>query len=285
MVRIKDRAVEFSADASEGGVKRVGRVTTKESSTSGSRIAGWVADYAGQSRRPLASLAFVVPLLVLYEGGVLLLGQQAVRNGADVWLRQLLDFLGFGQYFLLPAMTVGLLLAWHHVTRERWQLSVGVLYVMFAECAVLGLLLVMLGRLGNVLSEGTLVGRRSEGGVALAIAWLVAGRGVFVGRMIGFVGAGVYEEMLFRLMLLPPAATAAKWLGANRGLCVAIAVVVTSVLFSAAHYVGPYGESFEAFSFWFRAAAGGLFGLLFVYRGFGIAAGAHAMYDIMVSVG
>ena len=263
----------------------MGRVASKESPAPKNPFVQWVANYWAESRRPLASLAFVVPLLALYEGGVLILGRQAVRNGADVWLRQVLDLLGFGQYFLLPAMTIGLLLAWHHVTRQRWQLSAGVLYAMFAECAVLGLLLVILGRLPGVLAENTLIGRQSEAGIPLAIAWLVAGRGAFVGRMIGFVGAGVYEEMLFRLMLLPPLAATVKWLGANQGLCTASAVLLTSVLFASAHYVGPYGEPFEAFSFWFRAAAGGLFAVLFVYRGFGIAAGTHAMYDIMVSIG
>ena len=192
----KLHASKFSEGAS-GGVKRVGRVTTKESSSSTGGVSALVVDYLQQSRRPLASLAFVVPLLVLYEGGVLILGQQAVRNGADVWLRQLLDFLGFSQYFLLPAATIGLLLAWHHVTRERWQLSAAVLYVMFAECAVLGLLLVVMGRLGGVLADGTLVGRRSEGGVAMAIAWLVAGRGAFVGRAIGFVARAFMKKCCF----------------------------------------------------------------------------------------
>ena len=176
----------------------------------------WASVYWEQSRRPLAALAFVVPLLVLYEGGVVLLGPQAVRNGADVWLRQVLDLLGFGQYFLLPALTVGLLLGWHHVTHQRWQLSVGVLYVMFAECAVLGLALVCLSHLAGALAAGTLVGRQAEGTVQLAIAWLVAGRGAVVGRCLGFVGAGVYEEMLFRLMLLPPVSACAAWLGAAR---------------------------------------------------------------------
>src|SRR5262245_22299143 len=52
-------------------------------------------DYWQQSRRPLVSLAFVVPLLLIYEAGILWLGPQAMRNGADVWLRQLLDLLGF----------------------------------------------------------------------------------------------------------------------------------------------------------------------------------------------
>ena len=100
-----------------------------------------------QSARPLVSLAFILPLLVLYEAGVIYLGPQAVRNGADVWLRQLLDLSGFGQYFLLPALTIGLLLGWHHLTRDRWNVSAAVVYVMFAECAVMGLALVGLGRL------------------------------------------------------------------------------------------------------------------------------------------
>ena len=115
--------------------------------------------------------------------------------------------------------------------------------------------------------------------------WIVAGRGALVGRLLGFVGAGVYEEALFRLMLLPPVASCAERLGARRGLRIACAVILTSLLFSAAHYVGPHGEAFEAFSFSFRCTAGAFFAVLFVYRGFGIAAGTHALYDIFVSLG
>src|SRR5262245_105553 len=94
-------------------------------------------DYWQQSRRPLASLAFVAPLLLIYEAGILWLGPQAMRNGADVWLRQFLDLLGFSQYFLLPVLTVSLLVGWHHVTREPWRVSPKVLYAKLTECLVL----------------------------------------------------------------------------------------------------------------------------------------------------
>jgi Type II CAAX prenyl endopeptidase Rce1-like len=243
-----------------------------------------VGGYWRQSRRPLASLAFVVPLLVLYEGGVVLLGSQAVRNGADVWLRQFLDSIGLSQYFLLPALTVGLLLAWHHLARDRWQLSAAVLYVMFAECAVLGLVLLCMARVEGLIAEGAIWGRGETEPVRLAMPWVMAGRGAFLGRMLGFVGAGVYEEMLFRLMLFPPIALFAKRLGARPVWRVAGAVIVTSLIFSAAHYVGPHGEAFEVYTFLFRFTAGGFFAVLFVYRGFGIAAGTHALYDIFVSL-
>lgn len=252
--------------------------------------------YLKESRRPLASLAFVVPLLVLYEGGVVILGPSAVRNGADVWLRQFLDTLGFSQYFLLPALTIGLLLAWHYVARERWKLSAGVVYGMLAESAVLGLMLVAVARIegmvaASALQSGPYVDPNAAGGqqvmmqqVTMTVPWIMAGRGAFLGRMLGYVGAGVYEEMLFRLLLVPPLAQSAKHFGAPRAWGIAAVVLLTSLVFSGAHYIGPHGDIFDTFTFLFRFTAGAFFAVLFVFRGFGIAAGTHALYDIFVSL-
>ncbi len=245
---------------------------------------GLVRAYLRQSSRPLPSLAFILPLLVLYEAGVIVLGPQAVRNGADVWLRQLLDQTGFGQYFLLPALTIGLLLGWHHLTRDRWRVSAAVVYVMFAECAVMGLALVGLGRLQAVVAHA-LIDMPISNEAQRATLAISAHAAPVVGRIVGYMGAGVYEEMLFRLLLLPPVAACAWRLGAQRGMRIAVAVISTSLVFSAAHYVGPHGESFAAFSFAFRFLAGAFFAMLFVYRGFGVAAGTHALYDVFVSVG
>ena len=249
-----------------------------------SKSNGPLREYLRQSSRPLPSLAFVLPLLALYEAGVLLLGPRAIRNGADVWLRQLLDLSGFGQYFLLPALTIGLLLAWHHLTRDRWRVSAAVVYVMFAECAVLGIVLVGLGRMQAMAAQAIVDPYISTEAQRAAIALPVGASGV-VGRIIGYMGAGVYEEMLFRLMLLPPVAACAFRLGARRGLRIGAAVLVTSLVFSAAHYLGPHGETFDSFSFAFRFLAGAFFAVLFVFRGFGIAAGTHALYDVFVSLG
>jgi hypothetical protein len=245
---------------------------------------GLVRAYLKQSARPLVSLAFILPLLVLYEAGVIYLGPQAVRNGADVWLRQLLDLSGFGQYFLLPVLTIGLLLGWHHLTRDRWKVSAAVVYVMFAECAVMALALVGLGRL-QAMAAHALVDTPLINDVQRATLAISAHAAPVVGRIVGYMGAGVYEEMMFRLLLLPPVAACAWRLGAQRGMRIAVAVILTSLVFSAAHYVGRHGETFEAFSFAFRFLAGAFFAVLFVYRGFGVAAGTHAIYDVFVSVG
>jgi membrane protease YdiL (CAAX protease family) len=242
--------------------------------------------YWGESRRPLASLVFIAPLLVLYELGVLILGPQAVRNGADVWLRQLLEVMGFGQYFLLPALTVSILLAWHYTTRQPWRVSPGVLSGMTIECIFLAVVLRLILELQGELLQASLGPSRALGcSAAILLNLSDRARG-----LVGFLGAGVYEELLFRLILLSLTAWAVQRLGGARRRSLLAAILATSFVFSAAHYVGAYGEPIQLlassfwFSFLFRFLAGIFFGTLFVWRGFGIAAGAHAGYDILVGI-
>jgi membrane protease YdiL (CAAX protease family) len=237
-------------------------------------------DYWQQSRRPLASLAFVAPLLLLYEIGVLVLGPHAVRNGADVWLRQLLDLLGFSQYFLLPLLTVAILLGWHHTTRQPWRVSLGILWTMLAECAALAVVLVIIARLQDSFLS-VFMPAMSHTAIRAAI-W--DGFADWLGQLVGFIGAGVYEEVMFRLTMVPAAAWLLKRCGCTTAQSLAGAVIVTSLLFAAAHHIGPEGEPIILRNFLFRTIAGIFFATLFVYRGFGIAAGTHALYDILVSV-
>jgi len=235
----------------------------------------WAAEgYWAESRQPWPSLVFVAPLLVAYEAGVLLLGPEAVRNGADAWLRQLLDLIGFGQYFLLPVLTVCILLGWHYTTRRPWRLSRGLLWSMAAECLPLAVCLWLLAQLQGIVLQA--VARP----VALSIRSIIE-------YTVSYLGAGIYEELLFRLILLSVVVWGFGRLGLGPRLRLVAAVLLTSLLFSVAHYVGPSGDPIEWHSllFWnsflFRFLAGGFFCALFVYRGFGIAAGAHAAYDIL----
>jgi membrane protease YdiL (CAAX protease family) len=237
-------------------------------------------DYWQQSRRPLASLAFVAPLLLVYEIGVLVLGTHAVRNGADVWLRQLLDLLGFSQYFLLPVLTVGILLGWHHTTHQPWRVSPGILWTMLAECAALAVVLVIIARIQDSLLS-VFMPSMSHTAIRAAI-W--DGLADWLGQMVGFIGAGVYEEVMFRLMLVPATAWILKRCGCSTGQSLVGAIIVTSLMFAAAHHIGPEGEPIILRNFLFRTIAGIFFATLFVYRGFGIAAGTHALYDILVSL-
>lgn len=224
--------------------------------------------YWSLSRTPLTSLVFTLPLVLAYEGGVLLLGRGTPRNGADVWLRQFLDGIGLGPYFLLPVLTIVGLLAWHHVEHDRWRFSPALLLGMALECVLWAVALIGVARL-------------QERFWPLAAG--VAGEGVWA-RLIGFCGAGLYEEVLFRLLLLPALIWLCERLGAGSAAAAVWGLVASSLLFSAAHYVGPLGDGFQVYSFTFRFLAGMFFAVLFTARGFGIAAGTHAAYDMIVGL-
>ena len=58
-----------------------------------------------------------------------------------------------------------------------------------------------------------------------------------------------------------------------------------ALIFSAFHYVGPYGDPWQLGSFTFRAVAGLLFSGLYLLRGFGITAWSHALYDVFLTLG
>ena len=244
-----------------------------------------VARYWNESARPLVGLAFVAPMIVAYEGGLVALGPQAMRNGADVWLRQLLEWLGFSQYFLLPALTCALLLGWHHLNQERWSIRSTFLYGMFFESMAFGAVLLVAAQAHQVIFAAI-------GAEAPRLAMQVPQA---CGQLVAFLGAGIYEELLFRVMLLPAVAAVLRLVGTPRRTSWVVAIVASSLAFAAAHYqldlmignyhlVTAYGDSFEWTSFAFRFGAGLFFAVLLLARGFGIAAGAHAFYDILVSL-
>ena len=232
--------------------------------------------YWEQSTQPLHCLVFVAPLLILYEVGIIWLGPSAMRNGADIWLREFLSHLGFGQYFFLPLVTCGLLLGWHHVTRCQWRLFPQVLSGMTCESFLVGLSIVVVGQMAGWLVWGTLTED---------IASVSLGIGSTLPHVLSFLGAGIYEELLFRLILLSGSIALFQQLGVDRTSAWVAAIVATSLLFAAAHYRMFFqtGLEFTWYSFLFRGTAGVVFSFLYLYRGFGIAVGTHAVYDILVT--
>jgi hypothetical protein len=256
--------------------------TETHASPSGDVDAASAETYWQLSSTPLTSLLFTLPLVLAYEGGVLLLGRGSPRNGADVWLRHLLDALGFGHYFLLPLLTVAGLLAWQYLAHDRWRVSVAALPGMAAECVLWAVILVGIARVQQNLWPVRPAFLQWD--VLRCLVDAGAGWQTVLARLIGYCGAGLYEEVLFRLLMLPIAVWAFERLGCSSVTAGLWAILLSSLLFSAAHYIGPLGDSFDIYSFTFRAVAGLFFAILFLLRGFGITAGTHFFYDVLVGL-
>jgi membrane protease YdiL (CAAX protease family) len=190
--------------------------------------------------------------------------------------------LGFGQYFLLPLLTVVGLLVWQFLAHDRWRVSLAALPGMAAECVLWAVVLVGVGRLQQSLwpfREQFLQWEFLQWHADAGLGWQTV-----LARLVGFCGAGLYEEVLFRLLMLPIAVWTFERLGCSTLAAGFWALLLSSLLFSGAHYIGPLGDSFALYSFTFRTVAGIFFAVLFLLRGFGIAAGTHFFYDLLVGL-
>lgn len=99
------------------------------------------------------------------------------------------------------------------------------------------------------------------------------------------LGAGIYEELLFRVVLVSALALFAQRVLRLRTVPTGIFAVVTGAfIFSAFHYIGPYGDPLELGSFVYRMIGGIVFSAMFLLRGFGITAWTHALYDVLLLV-
>ncbi|MEO7084251.1 MAG: CPBP family intramembrane glutamic endopeptidase [Gemmatimonadaceae bacterium] len=232
--------------------------------------------YFALSRSHRYSILFALPLLIGYEGLAALLAQPGkgeLRNGADAILRGLFVAVAGprgSMIFMGVIILVGLGLVVRDVRKSRDGVRPVVFLGMLAEsialAAVFGIVIGMttaklLGSL-HALSLGPLEGT----------SWPT--------RLMLSLGAGLYEELFFRVLLVGGLAAGARLaFGVGRTASGIFAAIVGAIIFSAFHYIGPYGDPFQVQSFVFRMLSGLAFSGLYLIRGFGVAAWTHALYD------
>lgn len=96
------------------------------------------------------------------------------------------------------------------------------------------------------------------------------------------LGAGLYEELFFRVILVSLLIGIMNLFIKNKNSVVSLSIVTAALIFSGVHYIGFYGDTFTLHSFLFRFLFGLGLNLIYVKRGFGIAAWTHAVYDLIV---
>lgn len=254
------------------------------------RRTGAEQTYWRASRSHRYSILFVLPLLVAYEAMVAALARDpalSVRNGADVilqWLFHLL--LGRAGPLVLGALLagVGIWLVARDMRRQGRSLRPRVFALMLVESACLAL------AFGSIVAIATaaLLGRLVPFALPLAAAQTSTAIEALdlPTKIMLSLGAGIYEELVFRVLLVGALYVLVRrflwWGPISSGVA---AAVMGAVIFSAFHYIGPFGDPLETWSFTFRAVAGLFFSGLFLLRGFGITAWTHALYDLFLLLG
>jgi hypothetical protein len=225
-------------------------------------------------RNLLTSLILVFPLFLIYQVGVLF--TLPMLNGADFVTTFLFASLGLTLkgYLLFLAAVVGVFALALALLKRKQHFNGKVFLPVLLESVIYAL---TMGSL-IVLLMTKVLGFPPTLAVGLPEQGLVT-------RLVMSLGAGVYEETVFRLGLLGGSIAAfEKLLGMSRWAALFGAFVFSSTVFSFVHYLPPTGDAFTFGSFTFRVLAGLVFGALFKLRGFAVVVYTHAFYDIFVLV-
>jgi len=225
-------------------------------------------DYLTRSRNLSKSFLFILPLLVFYEIGIVLYGS-ATKNTADIIVKKPFEI--FGNNATLAFNSLIIIISFFSIfyIEKKNRLNCGIFIPMFLESAAYGF---FLGYVTLFFAHGYL---------PFDITNLYV-QGFIKGIIIS-LGAGIYEEILFRMLLLSILYfIIVKALRTNPIIGSLSSILICAFIFSIMHYIGPTGDSYSISSFSFRLVAGIVLSAIFVFRGLGIAVYTHAIYDILV---
>jgi membrane protease YdiL (CAAX protease family) len=229
--------------------------------------------YAGASTRPLHILVFLAPLIVLYELGATIYLAKVARGvdtiGARGILASIFESLGVASLHIPPIALTVVLLLWHIILRDPWRVRPRVVLGMAAESALWSIPLLVFSLL---LARGV-----PAAGTETTFAdfpWQA--------KLTVSLGAGIYEELLFRLLLITGLHfILVDLLRVPERWAFILAGTASAVAFALYHNVRGPGGTLDTRLAFFYAGAGAYFALLFINRGFGIVVATHAIYDVI----
>ncbi len=243
-------------------------------------VPGAVKTYHKYSRSPFFGLLIVLVLLIIYEASSAMIYYEAAgvikKNSAEVMIKRVFWFFGF-RYDFLNWLVYAALLVWSYLlARKQQMLAIQPVYYPYAIFESLTYALI-LGSMVNLMSRGFVINIKFLGQVSND--WSIAT------KMALALGAGIYEELLFRFFLLSALLFVFQHTLVNTKPIVRqlLALVISAALFSAYHFLDTgVREAMTMSAFFFRFYAGLILGVIFLGRGLGVAAYTHAFYDLFL---
>lgn len=243
-----------------------------------------------RDRRSLSlGLVAMAPMLAAYEAALAETGG-ARRNAAERLLSLVLDPLGpRATQVRWAVLALVLVAAWVRLHRRRVPIAGGTARVILEGAAAAVLF-------GPVL----VVGMHLLGELVPEAGPAAAGRAPEIVRAGLLFGGAAYEELVFRVGLYSVLYTAVLGVAralrgrtgtVARGTAELVGLVGSSFAFSSFHlasftgWLGGGGEPFDAGLYTWRTLAGVLLALLFRWRGPGVAAWTHGLFNVALFLG
>jgi hypothetical protein len=296
--------------------------------TAGAAKTGYFARTARPIYALVFLLPFIVlyEILVLVVNPLLLSQPVSnVRGGvvAFVWIQNFLQYAGLdakNSWLCAPLVIIVILVLLQFTSRKQWKIIWSDFLVMACECIAISLPLIVLAMVLNHptqqqrqpagFADGKIIfcSSRTQSKTPVPVPQVNTPNHKtdndktvpntdkfthhsFLMDIITGIGAGIYEELIFRLVLIGLLMMFFETiLGVERTKAIIISVIVSAILFSLHHHFvflnGRFAraELLTMAPFIFRTIAGAYFAVVFAIRGFGVVAGAHIFYDVIATI-
>lgn len=267
--------------------------------------------YLERTSRPIYALMYLLGFVVVYEFGVFLMSPDILTRPlneipglvvAFAWMHGSLTWFGLSNKFAwmgTPFIFVIVLVAMQFTNKSSFKVKPKDFFPMTLECFAWAIPLIVFG---------ILLGRTSNSPPELHANFAKTGQQVsslvsqtdtpqiqvesnnnLLLDIVAGIGAGIYEELIFRLILIWLLVVLFKdLLGFSEGVAVLYAILISSFLFSLHHHFyfldGKIVKSDQLVPiiFIFRMLAGSYLSVIFAFRGIGICAATHIYHNIIV---
>jgi len=224
--------------------------------------------YLHRSKSLANSFLFILPLLILYEAGIAMHGSN-IKNAADVIFKTPLSIFGRNGSLIFNSLVIIFLFVSVFYIEKEYRFNSLIFIPMFLESIVYALFI------------GYGVGFIVYKVLFPYVLAIFFSKNIWMGIILS-IGAGVYEEIVFRLLLLSVLYFIfTSLLKIYKPISAAISIFLGALIFTSMHYVGTLSDSFTYTNFTFRFLSGLALSVVFMLRGLGIVVYTHAIYDVL----
>ena len=228
-----------------------------------------VLNYLSYSRNHITSFIFLIPLMIIYEFLSFLLFNNknfTIRNSADSIFRDIFQLFSSNSIYYYSFIFIIFCIYVFLVYRKdivNYKIRVNYLFCMYIEGAILGFLLLLF--LNNNIFHYT-VSYYDD----LFLTFYLC------------LGAGIWEEILFRLVLISFLIIIFDNIYFLNNYKIILSLIISSLLFSAFHYIGSGSDVYTHYTFIVRLIGGLLLGLIYLKRGLAVSSMTHLCYDLFL---
>jgi len=229
--------------------------------------------YFNYSKQLITSVILLFPFIIIYE----IISffkfydkEYIIRNSADAILREVFTYFTFisnNYYSVLLFIFLIFVILYHRHKILNLSIKVNFLILMLIEGFLFGFILLFL------LNDSSMIFKYDFSlSNDIILAYYLC------------VGAGIWEEVLFRLVLLNLFISLISNIDIKEHTNTFISIFIVSVIFSTFHYIGQNPDMFTYYSFCIRFIGGFILGYIYIFRGLGIASMTHFTYDLLLYV-